>query len=47
MVKTLLINLMGTTPMVATEMYQYLKNLGENITDTIIIYTKNSYVMSG
>ncbi|AAT42641.1 CRISPR-associated protein Csx14 [Picrophilus oshimae] len=46
MVKTLLINLMGTTPMVATEMYQYLKNLGENITDTIIIYTKNSYVMS-
>ncbi|MFG1391028.1 CRISPR-associated protein Csx14 [Acidiplasma aeolicum] len=44
MVKTLLINLMGTTPMVATEMYQYMNNSGENIADTIIVYTKNSYV---
>jgi CRISPR-associated Csx14 family protein len=44
-VKTLLINLMGTTPMVATEMYEYLKN--DNISDVMLIHTSDKNVMSG
>lgn len=43
--KTLLINIMGTSPMVATEMYSYLKN--ENISDVLLITTKNENVMAG
>ncbi len=43
--KTLLLNLMGTSPMVATEMYAYLKN--EHINDIILLYTSNKYVEAG
>ncbi|BAB59248.1 hypothetical protein [Thermoplasma volcanium GSS1] len=42
--KTLLINPMGTSPMVATEMYEYLK---DEISDVILIYTDNKYVKAG
>lgn len=47
MVKTVLINIMGTSPMVSTEMFQYLDNSGENISDVIMVYTANSAVVSG
>ncbi len=35
---------MGTSPMVATEMYEYLK---DEISDVILIYTDNAYVKNG
>lgn len=35
---------MGTSPMVATEMYQYLK---DEVSDIILIYTDNEYVKAG
>ena len=47
MIKTVLINIMGTSPMVSTEMFQYLHNSGENISDVIMVYTANSAVVSG
>lgn len=45
--KTLLINLMGTSPMVATEMYEYLNNSGEHISDILFVHTKNQFVKHG
>ncbi len=47
MVKTVLINIMGTSPMVSTEMFQYLYNSEEKISDVIMVYTANSAVISG
>ncbi len=47
MVKTILINIMGTSPMVSTEMFQYLHNSDEKISDVIMVHTANSDVVSG
>ncbi len=43
--KTLLLNILGTSPMVATEMYNYLQDC--DIKDVILICTDNKYVMQG
>lgn len=38
---------MGTSPMVASEMYRYLRNQDASLRDIVIIHTKNVNVVSG
>ncbi|MHB1506466.1 MAG: CRISPR-associated protein Csx14 [Cuniculiplasma sp.] len=45
--KSILINPLGTTPMVASEMFSYLRNTDENLNTTILMYTQNDSVKKG
>jgi CRISPR-associated Csx14 family protein len=45
--KSALINPMGTTPMVATEMVRYIRNTDESLKDVVLICTRSRSVISG
>lgn len=45
--KSCLLNPIGTSPMIVTELYRYLRNVDQSLNDVIIIHTKNSEVIHG
>ncbi|MGP6293826.1 CRISPR-associated protein Csx14 [Caldiplasma sukawensis] len=45
--KSCVINPIGTSPMIVTELYRYLRNADPDLRDVIIIHTKNSSVLTG
>ncbi len=45
--KSVLINPMGTTPMVSTEMFEYLHNVDKTLNDIVLLYTDNTSVTNG
>ena len=45
--KSCLLNPIGTSPMIVTELYRYLRNVDPSLKDVIIIHTKNREVIQG
>ncbi|MGP6240393.1 CRISPR-associated protein Csx14 [Cuniculiplasma sp. SKW4] len=45
--KSCVINPIGTSPMIVTELYRYLRNVDPGLRDVIIIHTKNGEVLRG
>lgn len=45
--KSCVINPIGTSPMIVTELFRYLRNVDPGLRDVIIIHTKNKEVLKG
>ena len=45
--KSCLVNTIGTSPMIVTELYRYLRNTDQSLRDIIIVHTKDDEVVSG